>query len=165
MAANARHSCAAPHQSAALMAEPCKGRHQMECGEQRDGVGRDKRTIGLLFLEWLAANLNHIPVRACASPKSHAHQPLFRHSAASPTATMTMTTSQQREPCLSYLGAFRYPREATMQWHELSPALHALSLAHASRLPLFADGLFVCNSHIGMAMEEAMTHTGRCDVR
>jgi hypothetical protein len=53
---------------------------------------------------------------------------------------------------------------AIMTWHELSPALHALSLARASRLPL-TDGLFVCNSHIGMAREEAMTHVGRRDVR
>ena len=35
----------------------------MECGEQRDGLGRDKRVIGLLFLEWLAANLNPHPCR------------------------------------------------------------------------------------------------------
>jgi hypothetical protein len=34
MAANARQLCAAPHQSAVVMAKPCKGRHQMECGEQ-----------------------------------------------------------------------------------------------------------------------------------
>lgn len=33
----------------------------MECGEQRDGLGRVKRAIGLLFLEWLAANLNANP--------------------------------------------------------------------------------------------------------
>lgn len=35
----------------------------MECGEQREGLGRHKRAIGLLFLEWLAANLNPHPCR------------------------------------------------------------------------------------------------------
>ena len=119
----------------------------MECGEQRDGLGRDKRAIGLLFLEWLAANLNHIPARACASPKSHADQPLFRHSAASATATMTMTTSQQREPCLSYVGAFRSPREATMPWqcHGMNPPLPCTllpSLAHRTCPPQM-DCLYV----------------------
>ena len=49
-----------------------------------------------------------------------------------------------------------------MPWHERSPAQHALFLARASLLPL-TDGLFVCNSHIGMDVEEAMTHIGRRD--
>nr|GFD54186.1 hypothetical protein [Tanacetum cinerariifolium] len=34
-----------------------------ECGERRDGLGRVKRAIGLLFLEWLAANLIPDPCR------------------------------------------------------------------------------------------------------
>ena len=65
MAANARHSCAAPRQDAMSLAAQCEGRHQLECGEQRAalGLGRDKRAIALLFLEWLAANLNAHPCR------------------------------------------------------------------------------------------------------
>jgi hypothetical protein len=133
MAANARHSCAAPHLSAPSMEEQCKGRLLMECGEQQDG---SSERSGCYSWSGLQLTLMLIPATTCASPKSHAHQPPSRHSAVPATATMTMTTGQQRELCLSYVGAFRFPREATMPWHELSPAQHALSLARASRLPL-----------------------------
>jgi hypothetical protein len=67
--------------SAVSLAAHCEGRLLMECGEQREGLGRHKRAIGLLFLEWLAANLNPHPcrrLRIAQKPRPPASHPLLR---------------------------------------------------------------------------------------
>lgn len=83
----------------------------MECGEQREGLGRHKRAIGLLFLAWLAANLNSHPCRRLRIAQKPRPPASARHSAASSVgAAMTTAVRQQREPCLSYVGAFQSPQ-------------------------------------------------------
>jgi hypothetical protein len=90
---------------------------------------------------------------------------------------MGALSSPRRELCLSYVGAFRHPqRRPCHGMNAPSPAQHALALARASFLPpapsvqaqvgggwWMVDGLFVCNSHIGVHGKEAMTRTGRRD--
>ena len=150
----------------------------MECGEQREGLGRHKRAIGLLFLEWLAANLNPHPcrrLRIAQKPRPPASHPLLRPGTAQ-RLRWPWAAAREGKGALSVLrGRVSVSPEAAVPWHErpfpcsarscprsrIDPAARAVGAG--GWWTVDADGLFVCNSHIGVHGKEAMTRTGRRD--
>jgi hypothetical protein len=147
------------------------------------GLDGTSERSGCYSWSGLQLTLIPIPAAACASPKSHAHQPPTLSSGQAQRSVCDghgQQPAKGREHCLSYVGAFRSPqRQLCHGMNAPSPAQHALALARASILPpapvgaggwWMADGLFVCNSHIDVHGKEAMTRTGRrdamrCDAR
>lgn len=152
----------------------------MECGEQREGLGRHKRAIGLLFLEWLAANLNPHPcrrLRIAQKPRPPASHPLLRPGTAQ-RLRWPWAAAREGKGALSVLrGRVSVSPEAAVPWHERPFPCSARSCPRSRIAPaaravgaggwwmVDVDGLFVCNSHIGVHGKEAMTQTGRarCD--
>lgn len=150
----------------------------MECGEQREGLGRHKRAIGLLFLEWLAANLNPHPcrrLRIAQKPRPPASHPLLRPGTAQ-RLRWPWAAAREGKGALSVLrGRVSVSPEAAVPWHErpfpcsarscprsrIDPAARAVGAGGWWTVDV--DGLFVCNSHIGVHGKEAMTQTGRRD--
>lgn len=128
----------------------------MGCGEQRVGLGRAKRAIALLFLEWLAANLNAHPCRRLRN----AQKPRPPASVQAQHSIRDRCDDDDNHPAQGAVSVLRGRVSVSSRGdHAMAgtlPAQHALALARASILPL-TDGLFVCNSHIGMDGKEAMT--------
>jgi hypothetical protein len=101
------------------------------------GLDGTSERSGCYSWSGLQLTLIPIPAAACASPKSHAHQPPTLSSGQAQRSVCDDDgSSPRRELCLSYVGAFRHPqRRPCYGMNAPSPAQHALALARASFLP------------------------------